>query len=46
MSESKEYSGIGLGLYSVNKIISVLKGEIKIDSNENNGTKVIIEIPY
>ncbi len=37
--------GYGLGLYIVKKAVEKLKGQIQIDSKENEFTKVIISIP-
>ena len=38
-------SGAGLGLNIVKNIVDMHKGEIKIESEINKGTKIIIEIP-
>jgi signal transduction histidine kinase len=36
----------GMGLYSINKRIEMIKGKIAISSNPNEGTSILIEIPY
>jgi signal transduction histidine kinase len=38
-------AGSGLGLYIVKETIDKLNGEIRIESEEGKGTKVILEIP-
>ncbi|CAN5603030.1 hypothetical protein BH10BAC5_BH10BAC5_29030 [soil metagenome] len=35
----------GLGLFIIKKLIELLKGSIKIDSNKNEGAEIIIKIP-
>jgi signal transduction histidine kinase len=35
----------GIGLMNINRKIEELKGEFKVDSQENRGTTIIIEIP-
>jgi signal transduction histidine kinase len=42
---NKEYKGTGLGLTLVKKIVELHKGEIKLDSQENDGTSVEIFWP-
>ena len=42
---SKGNQGTGLGLYIANKVVSQHRGEIKVNSSENNGTRFLIEIP-
>jgi len=37
--------GVGMGLFIVNKIIQQHQGDIKINSQQNNGTEVIINLP-
>ena len=37
--------GIGLGLYIASKILNKLNGSIKFDSEDHEGTTVIISIP-
>ena len=39
-------SGTGLGMSIVKHCIDLHKGEIKIESNINKGTKVTVEIPF
>jgi len=38
--------GVGMGIFIVKKHVKSLKGEIKIESIKNKGTKIIIELPY
>ncbi len=38
--------GSGLGLYIVHEIVSKLKGEVNITSEEGAGTKVVIKLPH
>jgi PAS domain S-box-containing protein len=38
-------TGSGLGLYIVKETVQKLKGNIKIDSELGNGTKILIQIP-
>jgi len=40
-----EQQGRGLGLFLVNKILSLHEGKLKLQSDESNGTQVIIHIP-
>ncbi|MDT8411781.1 MAG: HAMP domain-containing sensor histidine kinase [Vicingaceae bacterium] len=41
---SKQFSGHGLGLSVVSSILEVIKGKIILESQENTGTKVCIQI--
>lgn len=43
---SEKSNGIGLGLYTVNKITKKLGGQIKFSSKENEGTSFTIYLPY
>jgi signal transduction histidine kinase len=36
----------GMGLYSINRRIEMIKGKITISAKPNDGTSVLIEIPY
>jgi len=45
-STSRNYGGTGLGLSIVNMLIHLHKGTILLESEENIGTKVTVEIPY
>jgi signal transduction histidine kinase len=42
---SKRGNGTGLGLFISNKIVQAHGGEIRIDSEPNEGTRVIVKIP-
>ncbi len=42
---SKGNKGTGLGLYIANKIVGQHRGEIKVKSTKNKGTKFFIKIP-
>ncbi|MES2288027.1 MAG: PAS domain-containing sensor histidine kinase [Bacteroidota bacterium] len=43
---SEKSTGIGLGLYTVNKITKKLEGQIKFSSKEKEGTSFTIYLPY
>lgn len=43
---SQTYEGTGLGLTIVKKTVELFGGTIKIESNENVGTKVVFNLPY
>ncbi len=45
-STSQVYGGTGLGLAITKKLIELHHGTIEVDSEENKGTQVTIEIPY
>ena len=42
---SKGNKGTGLGLYIANKVVGQHRGEIKVKSTKNKGTKFLIKIP-
>ncbi len=42
---SKGNKGTGLGLFIANKVIAQHRGDIKVMSNKNRGTKFIIKLP-
>lgn len=44
-SDTRRFSGVGLGLYLVKKIVDAHSGRIFINSHEGEGTAVIIWIP-
>lgn len=44
-STSRKYTGAGIGLALVNKIVTQFQGEIKLDSVYQKGTKIEIKIP-
>lgn len=43
---NRRYSGMGIGLSLSQKLIHLIKGSIKIETNRTNGIKVWICIPY
>ena len=43
---NKEKAGFGLGLFIVSKSVSILGGKMKIISKENQGTKIILSLPF
>ncbi len=42
---SKDYQGLGVGLYITNQIVQAHNGQIHVDSKPNNGASFIIELP-
>ena len=44
-SMTRKYSGIGVGLSLAKKYAQLLDSEIKLESEENKGTTVILKIP-
>ncbi len=44
-SISRKYGGTGLGLAIVNRLVSLMGGEIKVESEEDKGTKMQIRLP-
>ena len=40
-----KYGGTGLGLWITNKIVTLMKGKIKVFSELNKGTRFLISIP-
>ncbi|HOD42661.1 MAG TPA: ATP-binding protein, partial [Candidatus Wallbacteria bacterium] len=44
-SYTKKYAGIGLGLSIVKNLVSLLDGEIKVESELNRGTSFILKLP-
>ncbi len=45
-STTRKYSGTGIGLSIVHHLIGLHKGEIHIESTENEGKTVVLQIPY
>lgn len=45
-STTRKYSGTGIGLSIVHHLIGLHKGEMHIESTENEGTTVVLQIPY
>ncbi len=45
-SRKRRFGGVGIGLYTVKEFLDEISGTITISSKENQGSKVIIEIPY
>jgi PAS domain S-box-containing protein len=46
LSIKEKFGGTGLGLFIVKKLLDLMNGEIKIESEKNVGTKVILKIPF
>lgn len=44
-SETRERGGVGLGLAIVGRLVSLLKGKIRVDSVKGEGSKFSIELP-
>ncbi|PFQ45626.1 two-component sensor histidine kinase [Bacillus cereus] len=44
-SRNRAYGGSGLGLAIVKKVLDLHQGEIKVESEEGNGTEFIVRIP-
>jgi signal transduction histidine kinase len=44
-STTRDYEGIGLGLALVKRVVDMHRGEISIDSKEDEGTTVTVHIP-
>lgn len=44
LNHKREFGGIGLGLTIVRHLVSLFKGNIHIESKENEGTKVFIDL--
>jgi PAS domain S-box-containing protein len=44
-SETRTYGGLGLGLAFVQRIVQAHRGEIKVDSQPDRGTRLTITIP-
>ena len=44
-SRNRAYGGSGLGLAIVQKVLDLHRGEIKVESEEGNGTEFIVCIP-
>ncbi|NIA22731.1 MAG: HAMP domain-containing protein [Proteobacteria bacterium] len=45
-TKTRRFGGVGIGLYTVKEFLDDMSGDIKIESEINEGTEVIIEIPY
>ncbi|WP_020526631.1 ATP-binding protein [Flexithrix dorotheae] len=45
-STTRKYGGTGLGLSICQKLVSLQKGKISVESELNKGTSFIVEIPY
>ncbi|WP_066757097.1 response regulator [Crocinitomix algicola] len=45
-STARNYGGTGLGLSITKQLIELQKGSINVKSEENNGTEIIVKIPY
>ncbi|WP_339878401.1 ATP-binding protein [uncultured Algoriphagus sp.] len=44
-SISRRYGGTGLGLAIVQRLVSLMKGEIKVSSVEHRGTTMLVQLP-
>ncbi|MDF9530948.1 sensor histidine kinase, partial [Bacillus cereus] len=44
-SRNRAYGGSGLGLAIVKKVLDLHRGEIKVESEEGNGTEFTVCIP-
>jgi signal transduction histidine kinase len=44
-SETRTYGGLGLGLAFVQRIIQAHRGEVKVESHPDRGTRLTITIP-
>jgi signal transduction histidine kinase len=42
---SREFQGLGVGLYITNQIVRAHNGKIQVESKPNNGTSFIVELP-
>ena len=45
-SETRSFSGVGLGLYIVKSYAEMLGGKVEVDSEQNKGTTFTVTIPY
>jgi len=45
-SETRSFSGVGLGLYIVKSYAEMLGGKVEVDSEPNKGTIFTVTIPY
>jgi CheY-like chemotaxis protein len=45
-SRTRKYGGIGLGLSIVSSLVSIMKGQVWVQSKENEGTAFYFTIPY
>ncbi|PKQ60445.1 hypothetical protein BZG01_20985 [Labilibaculum manganireducens] len=45
-SDTRQYSGTGLGLTISNRLAEILGGEIRVESRENLGTCFFVTLPY
>ena len=45
-STTKRFGGVGLGLYIVKKLVEMIKGTIRVESQKKKGTTFYIKIPY
>jgi two-component system sensor histidine kinase/response regulator len=44
-SSARSHEGVGLGLYSVKKLVELLKGRVKVESEVGKGSVFSVEIP-
>ncbi|MGM0640681.1 MAG: PAS domain-containing hybrid sensor histidine kinase/response regulator [Thermotogota bacterium] len=46
VSIRRKFGGTGLGLFIVNKLLALMEGKVKIQSEKNKGTSIEVEIPF
>ncbi len=46
VSNTRKYGGTGLGLAIVKEVVDLMKGKIRVESNEGTGTTIFIDLPF